>query len=51
MIIFKKKRRKGYQRWRGFRAQLTVVRIGEIGTNAAHDTALAGALSEDPPGG
>ena len=42
MIIFKKKRRKGYQRWRGFRAQLTVVRIGEIGTDAAHDKALAG---------
>jgi len=30
IIIFKKKRRKGYQRWKGFRAELTVVRIGAI---------------------
>mmetsp|Transcript_46198 Transcript_46198/g.76393 ORF Transcript_46198/g.76393 Transcript_46198/m.76393 type:complete len:172 (+) Transcript_46198:74-589(+) len=31
VIIFKKKRRKGYRRWKGYRAPLTVVRVGEIG--------------------
>ena len=30
VIVFKKKRRKGFRRWKGFRASLTVVRIGAI---------------------
>ena len=30
VIVFKKKRRKGYRRWRGHRAALTVLRINDI---------------------
>lgn len=30
MIVFKKKKRKGYRRWKGHRQPLTLVRIGEI---------------------
>lgn len=30
VIVFKKKRRKGYRRWKGYRAALSVVRIGAI---------------------
>ena len=30
IIIFKKKRRKGYRRWRGYRARLTLLRISGI---------------------
>ena len=30
VIVFKKRRRKGYRRWRGFRARLTLLRINRI---------------------
>ena len=30
VIIFKKRRRKGYRRWRGYRARLTMLRINSI---------------------
>lgn len=30
VIVFKKKRRKGYQRWKGHRSPLTVLRINQI---------------------
>ena len=30
VIVFKKRRRKGYRRWRGYRARLTLLRISVI---------------------
>lgn len=30
IIVFKKKAKKGYRRWKGFRSRLTVVRINSI---------------------
>lgn len=30
VIIFKKRRRKGYRRWKGYRSRLTLIRIGKI---------------------
>lgn len=30
LVIFKKRRRKGYRRWRGYRARLTMLRINSI---------------------
>ena len=30
VIVFKKKRRKGYRRWRGYRARLSLLRINSI---------------------
>ena len=30
VIVFKKRRRKGFRRWRGYRARLTLLRIGRI---------------------
>ena len=30
VIVFKKKRRKGYRRWKGHRAPLSVLRVREI---------------------
>ena len=30
VIVFKKKRRKGYRRWKGYRARLTVLRVSSI---------------------
>ena len=30
VIVFKKRRRKGYRRWKGYRARLTLLRIGSI---------------------
>ena len=47
LIIFKKKRRKGYQRWRGFRAHLTLLRIGTIETSSEHAQALDHRLGTD----
>jgi large subunit ribosomal protein L21 len=30
VIVFKKKRRKGYRKWNGFRRQLTMLRIQDV---------------------
>ena len=30
VIVFKKKRRKGYRRWKGHRQPLTILRINDI---------------------
>ena len=40
VIVYKKNRRKGYQRWRGYRAPLSLVRIGSIQSSAEHEKAL-----------
>ena len=40
VIVFKKKRRKGYRRWKGHRSPLTILRINEIQLPAALSKAL-----------
>jgi len=45
VIVFKKKRRKGYRRWKGYRAALTVVRIGAIRLSPEMEEQIV------PPGG
>ena len=40
VIIFKKQRRKGYRRWRGYRPRLTLLRVGEIDLPEAIDGEL-----------
>lgn len=40
VIVFKKKRRKGYQRWKGHRSPLTVLRINQIILPAELDATL-----------
>jgi len=45
VIVFKKKAKKGYQRWRGYRAALTLVRVGVIETNLEHDQVLDRSLA------
>jgi len=42
VIVFKKRRRKGYQRWKGHRSPLTVLRINQIVVPPELDTALEG---------
>ena len=46
VIVFKKKRRKGYRRWKGHRAPLTVLRVASIGCPEL-DAIERG---EEPPG-
>jgi large subunit ribosomal protein L21 len=43
VIIFKKRRRKGYRRWNGHRAKLTLLRIGAIELPDALETQLSSA--------
>ena len=44
LTVFKKRRRKGYRRWRGYRARLTMLRICGIELNEAPDA--SGAASD-----
>ena len=41
VIVFKKKRRKGYRRWKGHRSRLTMLRIESIELPAKLEAALA----------
>jgi large subunit ribosomal protein L21 len=47
LVVFKKRRRKGYRRWRGFRSRLTLLRVGEIELPAA----LEEQMRDDSAGG
>ena len=38
VVVFKKKRRKGYKRWQGHRRQITVLRIAEVACDGHFDT-------------
>ena len=42
VVVFKKKRRKGYRRWRGYRSRLTLLRITEIELPAQLEAQMAG---------
>ena len=42
VIVFKKKRRKGYRRWRGYRARLTMLRIKDILLPESLEQSLSG---------
>ena len=40
IVVFKKRRRKGYRRWKGHRSRLTVLRVGEIALPEAMEAQL-----------
>jgi large subunit ribosomal protein L21 len=42
VIVFKKRRRKGYRRWRGFRGRFTLLRINAIELPPALEASIAG---------